>query len=169
MKTKPLFLVFFLFLTSLTAISHEEKVRQPVSVNALMVTLIDHSAHYIWDYSHTSTLRGLTEHEWELVEYYAVQLAASGPLITLGGTGDMDDAWAGNPSWVRYSQEMTDVSMNALAAARKMDKEALQNAANILLDSCLACHNAFKPEIPSEGIMHDPEYDHLHHLLAPQK
>jgi len=62
-----------------------------VSINALMVTLIDHSAHYIWDYS--SLEREISDDEWRTIEYYAIQLAGSGPLITLGGTGPLDNTW----------------------------------------------------------------------------
>ncbi len=61
----------------------------PVSVNALMVTMIDHSAHYIWDYAALEDM--MLEDEWLAVEYYSIQLAAAGPLMTMGGTGELDN------------------------------------------------------------------------------
>ncbi|PCJ43604.1 MAG: hypothetical protein COA71_01665 [SAR86 cluster bacterium] len=135
----------------------------PVSVNALMVTMIDHSAHYIWDYAALEDM--MLEEEWLAVEYYSIQLAAAGPLMTLGGTGEFDNAWAISPQWLSYSMDMSNAAMKALNAARLQDKFLLETAGDELLDACLACHRAFKPEIPSEGVIHDPLYDQLYHLF----
>lgn len=135
----------------------------PVSVNALMVTMIDHSAHYIWDYAALEDM--MLEEEWLAVEYYAIQLAASGPLMTLGGTGELDNTWAISPQWLGYSMDMSNAAMKALNAARLQDKTLLETAGDELLDSCLACHRAFKPEVPTEGVIHDPFYDQLYHLF----
>ncbi len=49
----------------------------PVSINALMVTLVDHAAHHIWDYG--AMEREIRDEEWTIIEYYAIQLAAAGP------------------------------------------------------------------------------------------
>ena len=38
--------------------------------------------------------REISDDEWRTIEYYAIQLAGSGPLITLGGSGSMDNTWA---------------------------------------------------------------------------
>lgn len=135
----------------------------PVSVNALMVTMIDHSAHYIWDYAALEDM--MLEEEWLAVEYYAIQLAAAGPLMTLGGTGELDNTWSISPQWLGYSMDMSNAAMKALNAARLQDKALLETAGDELLDSCLACHRAFKPEIPTEGVIHDPLYDQLYHLF----
>lgn len=135
----------------------------PVSVNALMVTLIDHSAHYIWDYA--AMTRDITDDEWRTIEYYAIQLAGSGPLITLGGTGRMDNTWASSSQWVAYSKIMSDAAVLALEASTEKDKRKLQSVGDILVDSCESCHALFKPEVPTEGIMHQPDYDYLYHLF----
>ena len=135
----------------------------PVSVNALMVTMIDHSAHYIWDYAALEDR--MLEEEWLAIEYYSIQLAAAGPLITLGGTGELDNTWPLSPQWLGYSMDMSNAAMKALNAARLQDKTLLENAGDELLDSCLGCHRAFKPETPTEGVIHDPFYDQLYHLF----
>lgn len=140
-----------------------EPLDVPVSINALMVTLIDHSAHYVWDYG--SMEREITDEEWRTVEYYAIQLAGSGPLITLGGTGVMDMAWADSPLWVEYSRQMTSAAMLALDAARSKDKTLLLSVGDVLVASCEGCHQAFKPELPTEGLSHMPDYDYLYHLF----
>jgi len=119
----------------------------PVSLNALMVTLIDHSAHYIWDYG--SMQRDITPEEWRTVEYYAIQLAGSASLITVGGSGPLDAGWVTSPEWTKLSQGMMDASMLALNAAKAQDKAKLLEAGGPLVDSCEGCHQAFKPELPS--------------------
>lgn len=152
------------FGTALTAQS-EDNVRMPVSINALMVTLIDHSAHYVWDYGAIAQDRDLSEDEWRIVEYYAVQLAASGPLITLGGTGQLDDAWSKTPAWIEYSQDLSDAAEVTLKAVDAKDAKLLDAAGGLFVDSCENCHNHFKPELPTEGFIHNPAYDHLYHLI----
>jgi hypothetical protein len=141
----------------------EAPLEVPVSINALMVTLIDHSAHYIWDYGVME--RDITDEEWRTVEYYAIQLAGSGPLITLGGTGAMDDAWAESPLWVEYSRQMTNAAVMALNASRSQDKGLLASVGDVLVASCEGCHNVFKPNLPTEGITHMPDYDYLYHIF----
>tara|TARA_R110000772_G_scaffold63282_14_gene141787 strand:- start:306 stop:860 length:555 start_codon:yes stop_codon:yes gene_type:complete len=135
----------------------------PVSVNSLMVTMIDHSAHYIWDYAALDAV--MLEEEWLTVEYYSIQLAAAGPLINLGGTGELDNDWIRSPQWLSYAMDMSSAAMKSLNAARLQDKALLQTAGDELLDSCLGCHRSFKPEVPTEGVIHDPLYDQLYHLF----
>lgn len=147
----------------LFAHSDEQEIPVPVSVNALMVTLIDHSAHYIWDYA--ALEREITDDEWRTVEYYAIQLAGSGPLMTLGGSGEMDNTWAETEAWVSYSRTMTNAAMLALDAAKNKDKPLLSSTGDVLVASCQGCHDAFKPSVPTEGILHQPDYDYLYHLF----
>ena len=163
-------LVAFSFSTHAAKVEKEVKgLELPVSINALMVTLIDHSAHYVWDYAETSRKRKLSNKEWQIIEYYSVQLAASGSLITLGGTGVGDTSWSKNKEWRKLAKEMSDAGLLSLKAAREKDGELLRVSGDQLIDSCLACHNAFKPDVPTEGIMHNPEYDHLYHLQRSEK
>lgn len=138
-------------------------LRVPVSINALMVTLIDHSAHYIWDYANNTFLMG--DAEWLAIEYYAIQLAAAAPLITLGGAGALDDAWVENEEWTRFSKDMMAGAETAMDAARLHDDALLDQAGEQLIRSCEGCHEAFKPNAPTEGLAHDPYYDHLYHFL----
>lgn len=135
----------------------------PVSLNALMVTLVDHSAHYIWDYGNMQ--REITPDEWRTVEYYAIQLAGSASLITVGGTGPLDAGWVAAPEWTKLSQDMMTAAVQALDAAKLQDKAKLLAAGDPLVESCEGCHAAFKPGIPTEGILHQPDYDYLYHLF----
>lgn len=145
------------------AASESTVLPNPVSINALMVTLIDHSAHYIWDYG--SMEREITPEEWRTVEYYAIQLAGAGSLITIGGSGPLDATWAQSPEWLSYSKAMSDAAMLALDASKAQDKAKLLEVGDSLIASCEGCHEAFKPDVPTEGFSHQPDYDYLYHLF----
>ena len=151
------------FSTAVNAADEGQTIPVPVSINALMVTLIDHSAHYLWDYGVME--REITDDEWRTIEYYAIQLAGSGPLITLGGTGAMDNTWVQSPLWKAYSQNMSDAAVLALEASKNKDKQALLALGDVLVQSCESCHDAFKPAAPTEGFEHQPDYDYLYHLF----
>jgi hypothetical protein len=120
-----------------------------------MVALVDHSAHEIWEAGSAEALTGL---DWDRAEQHAIQLIASGTLISLGGT-IADTGWVAAPSWQEWSRGMTDAALAAQAAIRAFDQDALNDAGNRLLDACQGCHQAFKPEIPTEGLVHLPHFD----------
>ena len=139
------------------------KVEMPVSINALMVTMVDHAAHHIWDYG--AMEREIRDDEWTIVEYYAIQLAAAGPTITLGGTGELDNLWVQSPLWTDHARDMSSVAQQAIIAAQDHDKAMLQRVGNDLTDTCEGCHRLFKQDLPTEGIDHNPEYDLLYHIF----
>jgi hypothetical protein len=126
-----------------------------VSINELMVAWIDHSGHELWDVEPEGRAPK-TDADWRAVERHATQLAASGTLIALGGTGQADAGWARSPLWTKYSQELTNAGLGALAAARSRNFEQLVQANGRLVDVCEGCHSEFKPAVPTEGKTHQP-------------
>ncbi len=129
--------------------------RPSVSVNELMVALVDHAAHEIWNAPVTPPQ---TENEWLSLEYHAVQLAGAATLISLGGSGEADPGWARLPAWAEHAQALQDSAMAAHAAAQSHSVGALSQIADDLTTTCEACHNEFKPDSPTEGLIHMP-YD----------
>ena len=128
----------------------------PVSINAMMVALVDHSAHEIWDAGNASTLTG---RDWQNVEQHTIQLAAAGSLISTGGTGTADYGWVMSPRWQEWARVLTDGALQASQAVQDQDRMALVSAGDTILQSCDGCHQVFKPDVPTEGIMHVPHYD----------
>jgi len=126
------------------------------SINSLMVALVDHSAHELWDAGYQETMTG---RDWQIIEQHAIQLVAAGTLVSLGGTGPADNGWAASPAWQALSRNMTDAALAALAAVQDHDQTALQAAGGDLVDACESCHDQFKPDSPTEGILHVPHYD----------
>ena len=128
-----------------------------VSVSALMVALVDHAAHEIWD---VPLMPPKSDQDWTQLEYHAIQLAASGTLISVGGSGPSDPGWARLPAWRQYAQSMTDSGVKAIGAARSRDVKAFETIGNALTPTCEGCHKEFKPDAPTEGLLHTPHYAH---------
>lgn len=128
-----------------------------VSVNALMVALVDHAAHEIWD---VPLMPPKSDQDWTQLEYHAIQLAASGTLISVGGSGPSDPGWARLPAWRQYAQAMTDSGVKAIGAARSKDLKAFETIGDALTPTCEGCHKEFKPDAPTEGLLHTPHYTH---------
>jgi cytochrome c556 len=49
---------------------------------------------------------------------------------------------------------MSDAGVAALNAAHAKNFDALLDANGQLVESCESCHRQFKPELPSEGLLH---------------
>lgn len=129
----------------------------PVSINAAMVALVDHAGHNLWGYEGDGNAPK-THADWENIEEHATQLAAAGSLIMLGGAGPNDLIWKNEAGWREAARAMSDAGMAAINAAHAEDYDALLVANGQLVDSCETCHKQFKPELPSEGILHE----HVH-------
>jgi hypothetical protein len=124
-----------------------------VSLNAVMVGLVDHASHSIWDAA-TPKKAPKTDKEWEEIQHHAIQLAAAGSVIAMPGTGKSDEAWVKNPEWQRYSRELSDEGLQAWDAAKKKDMKAIADVGDKLVATCESCHKAYKGELPTEGILH---------------
>jgi cytochrome c553 len=53
-----------------------------------------------------------------------------------------------------YAKELADEGIAAWEAAKKKDKQALSDVGDKLVTTCENCHKAYKPEVPTEGILH---------------
>ena len=68
----------------------------PVSINAEMVALVDHSGHELWDVEKAGPKANI---DWANVEHHAIQLAAAGALVRLAGSGVNDREWTQAANW----------------------------------------------------------------------
>ena len=129
-----------------------------VSVNALMVTWVDNSGHVLWN-AEREGRAPKTDADWLEIQEHATQLAAAGTLIQLGGTGQADPGWAKSPDWKTNAQKMSTAAVDAIAAAKSKDLQALVKANGQLVEACENCHKEFKPDLPTEGIKHHPPHE----------
>ena len=70
----------------------------PVSINAVMVSVVDHAGHALWDVEREGKAPK-TQGDWELVAEHAIQMTAAGTLITLPGTGPHDLTMTQQADW----------------------------------------------------------------------
>jgi Cytochrome C' len=124
-------------------------IKPAISFNQLMVKFVDQAADPIWNAAVTPPK---TDAEWEQIEFHAVQLATTGTLLRVGGTGSMDTEWASAPDWAPFADKMTQAALAAAQAARNKDVAALQAAGDDIVLNCEGCHRAFKLELPTEGL-----------------
>ena len=134
-----------------------EFIEMQTSVNAIMVAMIDWSAHEIWEAAYADTLTG---RNWLTTKQYAIELLAAGTLVSLGGTGRKDMEWAREQAWQVWTSQLIDESKRTLRAIEAQDKSRLRAAADQLVYICEGCHAAFKPDTPTEGILHVPHHEY---------
>ena len=120
----------------------------PVSLNEVMVALVNHSADPIWV---AAWKNPQSEEDWRELERLAYQIEIAGLLLTMPGTGPMDREWVTKPGWQRLSIRLSQVGKDAVAAARTKDLEAISKVGDELVEVCEACHIAFKPAQPTGG------------------
>lgn len=128
-----------------------------MSVNRQMVSLIDNESHVLWGAEREGG-EPRTDEDWQTIEDHALQIVAAGYMLQAGGTGPEDAAWSAQPEWRVQAKAMGEAAMAAATAAETKNMENLLSANGRLVDSCLACHERFKPEIPTEGRTHRHEY-----------
>jgi cytochrome c556 len=58
------------------------------------------------------------------------------------------------PDWTKFSLELRDGALLARTAAQGRNLDALVKANGQIVDVCEACHKAFKPQLPTERIVH---------------
>jgi hypothetical protein len=129
----------------------------PISINAEMVSIVDHAGHALWDVEQDGRAPK-TPADWELVAEHATQMAAAGTLIALPGTGPNDLTLTQQADWKKWSRAMSDAGLAALRATESTDMKALVAANSQLVEACEGCHKQYKPSLPSEGITHQ----HMH-------
>lgn len=128
-------------------------VLSPVSINASMVRIVDHAGHQLWN-AEKAEMAPKTDADWANIVEHGTQMAAAGALIRLEGTGPNDRTFVQNPDWQKFAMAVSNAGLAAIKAGEAKNKEALVAANGQLVEACEGCHKQFKPELPSEGLMH---------------
>jgi cytochrome c556 len=118
-----------------------------------MVSIVDHAGHQLWNVEREGQAPK-TKQDWENLAEHATQLAAAGALVRVAGTGVQDMTWVATPGWQKWARAMSDAALAAVKATEGENLEALVAANGQLVQSCEGCHKEFKPELPSEGVVH---------------
>jgi len=139
----------------------EPAVSLPFSYNALMVRMIDNAGHVLWDIEKEG-FAPKNDADWVEAEDHALQLAAAASLLQIKGSGPADPGWLTQIGWKSNAEAMSAASMAAHTAAKARNTEALVKANGELVASCEGCHKAFKPDLPTEGIVHQRPHSESH-------
>ncbi|OYW45111.1 MAG: hypothetical protein B7Z33_04390 [Sphingomonadales bacterium 12-68-11] len=127
--------------------------RLPVSLNAAMVGMVDHSADYLFALGNGDLPRN--DNDWHLVTSSAYEMMLGGAVIQVPGSGQFDREWTANPEWQTLARDLTTIGAQALALSesKSTDVDEWRKVGDRLIQNCLACHAKFKPEIPSDGVL----------------
>ena len=123
--------------------------RLPVSLNEVMVALVNQAADPIWI---AAWHNPQTDKEWRELERRALQLELGGALLAVPGTGPTDGQWTSDPRWQAWSNQLTDVGVFARDAITRRDLELISKAGDDLVEICEGCHIDFKPDLPTGGM-----------------
>jgi len=129
---------------------------QPVvSLNEIMVNIVDPHSHEIWDAAADPARAPKTDEDWRNIRHAAITLAAGGNLTMMSGNGPKDQVWRSQKDWNKLSQAISDAGLAAAMAVQNRNVAALSKSGDQLLQACLDCHKQYKLEIPR--ITADPE------------
>ena len=127
----------------------------------MMVTWIDNAAHVVWDVEKKG-FAPKNDADWLELEDHSTQLAVAGSLLPLGGNGPADAAFVGQDGWKAQSEALTKAANAVHAAAKARDLKALIAANGDLTTACETCHKAYKPSLPTEGVVHQSPHSESH-------
>ncbi len=116
-----------------------------VSLNEMMVYVVDHHSNEIWDATMTPPT---TDEGWKALQRAAVAIATAGSLTRLSGNGADDQRWTQQADWAKYSQEVSNAGLAALTAVQGKDSAALSKAGDQLVLTCINCHREYKLDVP---------------------
>ena len=122
--------------------------RLPISLNSLMVALVNQAADPIWVAAWHSPE---SEADWRELERRAVQLEVAGALLGVPGTGPLDDTWAASAGWQDWSAQLRQTGEDAVQAVQARDLQAISAVGDRIVEVCEGCHIEFKPNLPTGG------------------
>jgi hypothetical protein len=147
-KPAGLLLAISVFMTACSQ-SGTDSARLPISINEVMASLINHSADPIWV---AAWKNPQSDDDWRELEHLARQLQVGGALLSIPGTGPLDDEWVASGEWVNYANQLSDAAGQAVAAAQAKNVSRISSAGDAIVDVCESCHLDFKPDVPTMNI-----------------
>jgi mono/diheme cytochrome c family protein len=83
---------------------------------------------------------------WQLVDYAAIALAESAPLMLTPGRRceNGKPVPVDRPDWIKFTQELAEAGKAAYKASQSRNAEAVSDASNQVADACLNCHVVYR-------------------------
>ena len=100
---------------------------------------------------------------WEIVDYAAIALAESAPLMLTPGRRceNGKPVPVNDPDWIRFTKEMAEVGRAAYRASQTRNQEKVSDISGDVADSCLHCHQVFRDKIRRGRAPGDPSNKEL--------
>jgi hypothetical protein len=126
-----------------------ERYNLTLDMQQFMTTVLEPVADRLWDSAGWIDdielgyfeLYPTTDEGWEAVRYSAATVVEAGNALALPSRAYDDDAW------LTYAQAMSNVGLQAMAAAESQNEEDLFQAGARLYSVCTACHQAYNPDL----------------------
>src|SRR5438094_7967984 len=89
---------------------------------------------------------------WELVDYAAVALAESAPLMLTPGRRceNGKPVPVNDPEWVKFTEELAEAGRAAYKASQTRNQETVSDISSVIADACLHCHQVYRDK-PGRG------------------
>ena len=86
---------------------------------------------------------------WEIVDYAAIALADSAPLMLTPGRRceNGKPVPVTDPDWIRFTKEMAEVGRAAYRASQTRNQEKVSDISGDVADACLHCHQVFRDRV----------------------
>jgi mono/diheme cytochrome c family protein len=83
---------------------------------------------------------------WELVDYAAVALAESAPLMLTPGRRceNGKPVPVNDPDWIKFTKELAEAGKAAYKASQTRNQETVSDVSNVIADACLHCHEVYR-------------------------
>jgi len=83
---------------------------------------------------------------WELVDYAAIAIAESAPLMLTPGRRCENGRPVpiDRPDWIQFTQEMVEAGRAAYRASQLRNRDAVIEVTNVIADACLRCHEVYR-------------------------
>jgi len=127
----------------------------PLTLLEIMRANVEIPAEGIWGIENEDKL---SNDQWALAEQDVINIIAAATFISTGGTGKKDREWVSNADWQTWTKDVQATGLQIRADVKAKDLKKLAEAADHLVDVCQSCHDKYRPEIPSDGIMRFPFY-----------
>jgi len=100
---------------------------------------------------------------WEIVDYAAIALAESAPLMLTPGRRceNGKPVPVNDPDWIRFTKEMAEVGRTAYRASQTRNQEKVSDLSGDVADACLHCHQVFRDKVRRGRTGADPSNKEL--------
>lgn len=113
-----------------------------VPYRGLMAGIIDWSAYGIFTVA--ASEKQLDDSDWTAAGMAAVNIIAASTLLTLPRSELEDAERFADPQWRGMVEEMRNASVFVALAVQRKDRPGFTTMADLLADSCQACHDRFR-------------------------